>query len=65
MSLLSVVPLEVEHELAELVAPAWVFPAIAAAVFIILAAVSWSYRDVFNRHRHKTTDASDGSAHSN
>lgn len=42
---------------AQLVLPAWAFPAIAAAVFVILAFVTWSYRDVANRHSDKTAAA--------
>jgi hypothetical protein len=39
---------------AQLVLPNWAFPAIAAAVFITLAFVTWSWRDVANRHSDKT-----------
>jgi hypothetical protein len=35
-----------------------VFAGIAAAIFITLAFVSWSFRDVANRHSGKTGDAS-------
>ncbi len=42
---------------AQLVLPNWAFPAIAAAVFIILGFVSWSWRDVANRHSDKTDGA--------
>jgi hypothetical protein len=34
-----------------------VFAAIAAAIFIVLALVSWSYRDVAHRHNDKTSGA--------
>jgi hypothetical protein len=39
---------------AQLVMPNWAFPAIAGAVFLVLALVTWSYRDVANRHSDKT-----------
>lgn len=29
---------------------------IAMAVFVLLAIVTWSYRDVANRHDHKTSE---------
>lgn len=44
-----------EHEeLAPMIAPPWVFAVIAASIFTILAFVSWSFRDVANRHGDKT-----------
>ena len=43
---------------AQLVLPNWAFPAIAVAVFLVLAFVTWSYRDVANRHSDKTGGAS-------
>ena len=46
---------------AQLALPNWAFPAIAAAVFLVLAFVTWSYRDVANRHSDKT--GGDASAH--
>jgi hypothetical protein len=46
---------EVEEELAPMIAPPWVFAAIAAAIFTTLAFVSWSFRDVANRHGDKTS----------
>ncbi len=63
MSLLSLVPTETHHELAELIAPTWVFPLIAAAFFILITAVSFSYRDVWHRHNDKVSDAGDGAHH--
>ena len=45
---------ETHEELAPLVAQPWVFAAIAASVFLILALVTWSHRDVANRHSDKT-----------
>ena len=37
--------------------PAIVFGIIAMAIFLGLAAVVWSYRDVANRHEHKDKDS--------
>jgi hypothetical protein len=42
---------ETQHAL---IWPNWVFPLIAAAVFITLGFVMHSFRDVANRHSHKT-----------
>ena len=36
--------------------PSWGFGAIALVVFIVLAAVTWSYRDVANRSLSKGND---------
>lgn len=38
----------------QLIFPAWVFPLISAIVFIFLAFVLYSFRDVANRHSQKT-----------
>ena len=38
---------------------AFFFGVIAMSVFLLLAAVTWSYRDVANRHDHKS-DKSQG-----
>jgi len=43
------------EELAPMIAPPWVFAVVAAAIFTILALVSWSFRDVANRHSDKTS----------
>jgi heme/copper-type cytochrome/quinol oxidase subunit 2 len=45
---------EHEEELAPLIMPPAAFAGIAAGVFIVLAIISWSYRDVANRHSDKT-----------
>ncbi len=37
----------------ELPIPALLFGVIAFASFLVLAAITWSYRDVANRHSHK------------
>jgi hypothetical protein len=34
--------------------PAFVFPIIAVVVFAVLGLVTWSYRDVANRHPRKS-----------
>jgi hypothetical protein len=39
-----------EEAPAQLVMPNWAFPLIAAAVFVLLGFISWSFRDVANRH---------------
>ncbi|HET8896406.1 MAG TPA: hypothetical protein VFN04_03980 [Protaetiibacter sp.] len=54
--MLSMLLTEVHEELAPLVAPPWVFAAVAAAIFIMLAFVVYSYRDVTNRHADKTAN---------
>ena len=51
-----------EHGFA-LVMPAWGFPLIAAIVFTFMGFVVYSFRDVANRHSHKT-DGSAASGHS-
>jgi hypothetical protein len=51
--MLSIVLALAEHEeLAPMIAPPWVFAVIAAAIFTILGFVTWSFRDVSNRHRN-------------
>ena len=62
MSLLStllLVGVRAEQAPAPLIMPQWAFAAIAAGVFITLALVTWSYRDVANRHSDKTGGASE------
>ncbi|PZQ88245.1 MAG: hypothetical protein DI534_12340 [Leifsonia xyli] len=53
--MLSTLLVETTEELAPLIAPAWVFAAIAAAIFIVLGFVTYSYRDVANRHSDKAS----------
>lgn len=53
---------EAEHEAATLVAEPWVFAAIAAAAFLLMGFVVYSYRDVANRHSDKTA-AREASGH--
>ena len=47
------------EELAPLLMPPLAFAGIAAAIFITLAFVSWSFRDVSNRHSDKVRSAGD------
>ncbi len=54
---------EHEEELAPMIAPPWVFAVIAAAIFTILAFVSWSFRDVANRHSDKSAPTDHQSSH--
>lgn len=49
MSLIALALAETE-ELAPLIMPPLAFAAIAVVVFVALAVVSWSFRDVANRH---------------
>ena len=41
--------------------PTFVFGVIAMSIFLGLAAVVWSYRDVANRHEHKGKNSNQGS----
>lgn len=54
MSFLAVLAAEEHHELAPLIMDVIWFPIIAAAVFLVLGLVTYSFRDVANRHQHKT-----------
>lgn len=54
MLVLSTIVLAAEEAKIALFFPAWVFPLIAAAVFISLGLVVWSFRDVANRHSQMT-----------
>ena len=58
MSLLSLLAVEAP---APLVMPIWAFPLIAASIFTLLGFITWSYRDVANRHSNKTSAQSDHS----
>lgn len=49
---------ETEQELAPIILDPLGFAAIAAAFFIFAGFVTYSYRDVSNRHREKWADAS-------
>lgn len=52
--MLSKMILVAEEATVALVFPAWVFPLIAALVFVALGFIVWSFRDVANRHSQKT-----------
>jgi len=43
-----------------LIFPNWVFPLIAAVVFAVLGFVTYSFRDVSNRHAGKTGSTASG-----
>jgi hypothetical protein len=60
MSFLTTVLAEAQAHV-ELPMPTWAFGAIAIALFISLAFVVWSFRDVANRHSHRS--APDAAAH--
>ena len=65
MSLLVTLVTETE-ELAPLIMPSLAFAGIAVAVFLLLGFVTWSFRDVANRHSNKTSrggDAHHGAGH--
>ncbi len=54
--MLSLAVAAAEHEeLAPMIADPIVFAAIATAIFIILGFVTYSFRDVANRHANKTS----------
>lgn len=55
--MLSLVAVLAEHEeeLAPLILPPVAFAGIAAGIFILLGFITWSYRDVANRHSDKTS----------
>lgn len=59
MNLLVTVLTETEHELAPLLMPPLAFAGIAVVVFAALGFVTWSYRDVANRHANKTAKGHD------
>lgn len=52
-----------EHQLAELWIPAYWFAIIPAAIFLLLGFVTFSFRDVANRHRHRTGGSGEASGH--
>ncbi|MET4780597.1 uncharacterized membrane-anchored protein YhcB (DUF1043 family) [Glaciihabitans sp. UYNi722] len=60
--MLTTIVLAAEQAPATLIFPNWVFPLIAVLVFLVLGFVVWSFRDVANRHSHKT-DRSAASGH--
>ena len=46
------------EELAPLLMPPIAFAGVAVALFLALGFVTWSFRDVANRHANKTSKAS-------
>ena len=58
MSLLVTLVTETE-ELAPLIMDPFAFAGIAVGVFVLLGFVTWSFRDVANRHSNKTAKAGD------
>lgn len=58
MSLLTTLVAETE-ELAPLIMPSWAFAVIAVVVFLLMGLVTWSFRDVANRHSNKTARGGD------
>lgn len=58
MSLIRIIAEETASK-SELPFPTFVTGAIAMSVFILLAFVTWSYRDVANRHSHKANNSHD------
>jgi hypothetical protein len=46
----ALIALAAEEPHAELFLPPWAFPLIVAIAFVVLGFVSWSFRDVSNRH---------------
>lgn len=41
----------------ELPFPSFIFGVIAMSAFLLIGWVTWSYRDVANRHDHKSNDS--------
>jgi hypothetical protein len=44
---------------APLIMPPIAFAGVAAAIFLTLALITWSFRDVANRHSDKVSDSQD------
>lgn len=55
--------IETQEELAPMIAPPIVFAAIAAAVFILLGFITWSFRDVSNRSAKKSSASDHSGSH--
>ncbi|MFC4225326.1 hypothetical protein [Lysinibacter cavernae] len=53
MSFLSLLAAEGAHEVTELAMPTFMFGGVALVVFAALGVVTWTYRDVANRHHDK------------
>jgi hypothetical protein len=59
MSLLAIVLTETHEELAPLLMPPLAFAGVAVLLFVVLGFVSWSFRDVANRHSEKAPKSGD------
>lgn len=55
--------LAAEEALNPLWAPGWVFAAVPLSIFFLLGFVLYTYRDVANRHSHKTGKGSGHGGH--
>lgn len=51
------------EERAPLIAPPEIIALVAALVFVMLGLVTFAYRDVANRHSHKTSKSAGHDAH--
>jgi hypothetical protein len=58
MSLLVTLVAKTE-ELAPLLMPPIAFAGVAVCIFVLLGFITWSFRDVANRHSNKTTTSGD------
>jgi hypothetical protein len=58
MSLLVTLVTETE-ELAPLILPPVAFAGIAIGIFVLIGFITWSFRDVANRHSNKTAKSGD------
>jgi hypothetical protein len=54
---MTLLALAAAEELAPLWLPNWAFPLIAVVGFVTLALITWSFRDVANRHSEKVERA--------
>lgn len=54
MSFATILLAESEHVVNELPMPSFMFGVLALVFFLFLGAVTFTYRDVANRHSHKT-----------
>jgi len=63
MPLLHTLVTETHEELAPLLMSPFAFAGIAVAVFVLLGFVTWSFRDVSNRHAKAPKNDSHGAGH--
>lgn len=57
MSFATILMAESEHVVNELPMPSFMFGVLALVVFLFLGVITFTYRDVANRHSHKTGSA--------